>query len=140
MYFVFRELNWVLMSQISSMSIQMEICPGRLFSFFVPEETVYSFNFLLDIFWIFIYLTCVPRFWYEDLVQDYLFTPQRESHSVYYTITFLFRLELSRIELPKLTPSVLMGNCDNYICPSWSIIFLYSPAHKACILKNLSLS
>ena len=51
----------------------------------------------------------------EDFVYDYLFTSQRESHSVpdidFFAIPSLIlsHLELSRIELPKLTSSILMG-------------------------------
>ena len=50
----------------------------------------------------------------EDLVYDYFFTSQRESHSVPDMNSFatpsliLSHLELSRIELPKLTSSILM--------------------------------
>ena len=43
----------------------------------------------------------------------------------------LFQLELSRTEVPKLTPSILMTNCDHSICPGWSILSFYDPAHKA---------
>ena len=50
----------------------------------------------------------------ENLVFDYLFTSQRESHSVpdmdFFAIAsfILSYLEVSRINLPKLTSSVLM--------------------------------
>ena len=50
----------------------------------------------------------------EDLVYDYFFTSQRESQSVPDMDSFatpslvLSHLELSRIELPKLTSSILM--------------------------------
>ena len=27
-----------------------------------------------------------------------------------------------------------MQNCDHSICPGWSILFLYAPAHKVCLL------
>ena len=49
----------------------------------------------------------------------------------------LSQFELSRIELPKLTLSILMENCEHSICLGWSI-FLY--AHKAWLLKSLVLS
>ena len=48
------------------------------------------------------------------MVYNYLCTSQRESHSVldiyFFTIPSLIlsHLELSRIELPKLTPTILM--------------------------------
>ena len=50
----------------------------------------------------------------EHLVYNYLFTSQRESHSVadmgfFATPSFILsHFELSRIELPKLTLSILM--------------------------------
>ena len=56
----------------------------------------------------------MPQLGGEDLVYDYLFTSQRESHTVsdmdFFAITSLIssHLELSRIELPKLTSSSLM--------------------------------
>ena len=52
----------------------------------------------------------------------------------------LSQLELSIIELPKLTPCILMENCDPSIFPGWSILFLYVPAHKSWLLENLSSS
>ena len=50
----------------------------------------------------------------KGLIYDYVFTSQRESHSVpatdFFAIPlFIFsHLELSRIELPKITSSILM--------------------------------
>ena len=49
--------------------------------FSVLEEIVYFFNFLFDIFRNSIYLIYVPQLKQEDLVHDYLFTSQKESHS-----------------------------------------------------------
>ena len=91
--------------------------------FSIPEEIVYSSYFLLDIFSVTIYLTYVPQFGQEDLVYDYLFSSQRESHPVadmdFFIIPspLLSQLELLRIELPKFTPSILIENCDHSICP-----------------------
>ena len=51
-----------------------------------------------------------------------IFLPHKESHSApdmdFFVIPslILFQLELSRIELPKLSSSSLMENCDNSIC------------------------
>ena len=51
------------------------------------------------------------------------FTSQRESYAVLRMNLFIIpslilsQLELSRIDLPKLTPSILMENCDLFICP-----------------------
>ena len=73
---------------------------------------------------------------YNSLVYNYHFTSQREFHSVPDTDVFvipsliLSQLKLSRIELPKLTPSILMENCDPSVCPGWWILLSYAPAHK----------
>ena len=51
------------------------------------------------------------------------FLPPKESHSVsdidfFITPSFnLSELELLRIELTKLSPNILMKNCDHSICP-----------------------
>ena len=68
--------------------------------------------FLFRVFWNSTNLTYVPQFRLEVLAYDYPF--QRESHSDpdmdFFALPslILFRLELSRIELPKLTPRILM--------------------------------
>ena len=59
-------------------------------------------------------MTYVSQLGEEDFVYNYLFTSQRESHSVpdvdFFAIPSLIfsHLELSRIELPKLISSILM--------------------------------
>ena len=67
------------------------------------------------------------------VVYDYLYTSQRESHSVpdrnCFAILLLIssHFELSRIELPKLTSSILME-----IVTILVVLFLHAPsAHKA---------
>ena len=81
--------------------------PGR-------EEILYFFNILFDIFWDSTNSACVSELGEKGLVYDYLFTSQRESHSVpdmdFFAIPSLIlsHLELSRIELPKLISSILM--------------------------------
>ena len=49
-------------------------------------------------------------------------------------------LELSRTELPKCTPNILMGNCDHTTCPILSILFYMIQPIKIGFLKSLSLS
>ena len=46
------------------------------------------------------------------------------------------QLLLSRTELSKCTPSILMYSCDHIIFPGLSILFLYAPAHKAWIFEK----
>ena len=66
------------------------------------------------IFWNSIKLAYVSQLGYKDLVSDYLFISQGESHSVpdrnFFAIPSLIlsHLELSRIGLQKLTSSILM--------------------------------
>ena len=47
----------------------------------------------------------------------------------------LSQLELLRIELSNLTPSILMKICDHSVCHDSSILFLYTPAHTAGFCK-----
>ena len=51
----------------------------------------------------------------------------------------LSRLELSRAEFPKLTPSVLMENCDHAFYPGLSVVFLHVPTHRARLFEKLIL-
>ena len=81
----------------------------------VPEKIVYSFpNFPFDIFWNSTNLAYVSQLGEEDFVYNYLFTSERESHFVpdmdFFAIPSLIlsHLELSKIELLKLTSSILM--------------------------------
>ena len=86
-----------------------------LYFFPVPGEIVYSFfSFLFDIFWNGTNLAYVSQLGQDDLVSDYLLTPQRQSYSVPDMIFFaiplliLSHFELSKIGLPKLTSNILM--------------------------------
>ena len=86
-----------------------------------------------------VYIWPVRRIWFTII-----FSPFKESLTqfqiwFFFVIfsLFLSQLELSSIELPKLTPNILMENCDHLIFPGWSILFLYAAAHKARLLKNL---
>ena len=38
---------------------------------------------------------------------------------------------LSRMELTKCAPIILIYNCDHTICPGFSILFLCATVHKA---------
>ena len=103
--------------------------------FSISEEIVYSSNYLFDIFSSSLYLTYVPQFSSENLVKSYLFTSQGVSLCSRFRFfiipaLILSQLELLKIELPKLPPSVLMGNCDHFICPFRSTLFLYASARR----------
>ena len=103
------------MSNIPSLPLQMESlarCLGGCV-FPVPEEVVCSFFNIL--FGLNTYLAYVSKFGEEGVVvYNYLFTCQRESHSIpdrdfFATLLLILsHFELSRIELPKLTSSILM--------------------------------
>ena len=45
-------------------------------------------------------------------------------------------LLLSRMELTKCTPSILMYRCDPIICPDLSILLLFASSHKAWIYEK----
>ena len=97
--------------------------------------------FHFDVFWNNLHLTCLPYFWWEDLVYCYIFTSQREFHSVpdvdlFYSSLILAQLELSRIELPKLTPSISMEYFSHFVCPGWSMLFLYVLSQNAWLFKR----
>ena len=49
----------------------------------------------------------------------------------FYLSFILPQLLLSRMELTKCTPIILMYSCDHIICPGLSLLFLHAPADKA---------
>ena len=55
-------------------------------------------------------------------------------------LIILSQLELSRTELTKGTPNILMENCDHTICPVLSILFYMTQPIRLGFLKSLSLS
>ena len=134
------------MSKIPSPLLQMESWPRCLggFSFSCSgENCVFFFAISVLIY-----------FGEEDLVYYYLFTSQRESHSVpdvdYFAIPSFILSHLELLRKPKWVTKTnfkcFNGNCDYSSCPSWSILFLYPLAHeglafwKNCLSARLSLS
>ena len=112
-HFVFSEFNCVsMMAKISSPLFKMEkswtTCQGGCIFFPVPEEIIYSFLVYFGILQIWpMYHSLDKRVWLT-------ITPFKESHSDpdmdFFAMSsfILLHLELSRIELQKLTPSILM--------------------------------
>ena len=103
------------MSKIPGPSLRMESWARCLRGFiFTCSKGNCFFNFLFDVFWNSINLAYVSEIGEKDLVYNYLFTSQRESHSIpdmnYLAILsiILSHLEFLRIELPKLTLRILM--------------------------------
>ena len=113
-HFIFREFNFVSMSKIPIPLIQMESwtrCVRGSFYLLAPEEIVYSFlvYFVIVQTWS-IYHSLDKKVWLLIM-----FLPLKESLTLFniwisFAIPSLFLsdLELSRIELPTLTPSTLM--------------------------------
>ena len=92
--------------------------------------------YILAFFFFFLYLRIVYIWIMYYSLDKKIFTAQRESDSVL-DVDFLIipsitfsQFVLSRIELPILTPSILMENCGQCICPGWSALILYAPSHE----------
>ena len=71
----------------------------------------------------------------KDLVSDYIFISQRESHSVpdmHFLLTFNYFVPFGVIEnrFTKIKFKYFNGNCDYSSFPGWWILFLYAPLHK----------
>ena len=71
----------------------------------------------------------------KDLVSDYIFISQRESHSVpdmHFLLTFNYFVPFGVIEnrFTKIKFKYFNGNCDYSSCPGWWILFSYAPPHK----------
>ena len=134
------------MSKILSPPLQRKSWSWDIGGFFPFRGNSIFFDFLLDKFSnsiylsnsIYMYYSLDKRIWFTII-----FLPLKESLTLFQIWIFfiiplliLSQLDLLRIELPKLTPSILMKSCEHSICPAWSILFLYAPALKACLWKN----
>ena len=80
--------------------------------------------------WISIYVNYVPKFGSEELVYNYLFNSQRESHAVK-TCTYFVPIEVIQRRIDKINTIILMENFDHAICPGLSVLFLYAQAYRA---------
>ena len=81
------------------------------------------------------YLAYVSQLGNEDLVSDYIFTSQRESHSLpdmVFLLTFNYFVPFGVIEnrFTKINFKYFNENCDYSSCPGWWILFLYAPPRK----------
>ena len=108
--------------------------------FSLAEEIVFSFfNFLFDIFWNSINVAYVSQLGEEDLIYDYLFTSQcslilfQIKIFLLYLRLFFPHLEFLRIELTKLTSSILMKIMAIPVVLVDRILFLDAPVHKRLI-------
>ena len=101
----------------------------------------FMINFRIGNIWL-IYQSLDKRIWFLIL-----FFHLKVSCTLFQILIFfaklwliLSQLELSRTELPKCTPSILMENCDHTICPVLSILFYMTQPIRLGFLKSLSLS
>ena len=109
-------------------------CRDRRLYFFLFQRKLY--NFFSISFLIFsnsINLVYASELGKKDLVSDYIFTSQRESHSVLnFLLTMNYFVSFGVIEntFTKINFQNFNGNCNNSSCPGWWILFLYAPPHK----------
>ena len=96
---------------------------------------LFSISFLIN--WNSITLAYVSQLGNEDLVSDYIFISQIESHSVSdmdFLLTFNFFVPVGVIEnwftKINLYDKYFNGNCDYSSCPCWWILFLFASPHK----------
>ena len=93
------------------------------------------FPISLLIFWNSVNLAYVLQLGSKDSVSDYIFTSQKESHSVPdmgFLPAFNYFVPFRVIEnrFTKINFKYFNGNCDCSSCPGWWILFLYTPPHK----------
>ena len=116
---------------------------GRLY--FCLFQRLYIFlSISFSIYFGIIFLTYISKFGEEGLVYDYLFTSQREPHSVpdmdfflycaYFVPFGVIENRVTKITSLKITRvtnfKYFNGICYYSRCPGWSILFLYATAHK----------
>ena len=85
----------------------------RLYFFLFQRKLYILFSISFLIFWNSINLAYVSQLGNEDLISDYYFTTQKESHSVpdmgsLLTFNYFVSFGLSRIDLPRLKSNILM--------------------------------
>ena len=113
----------------------MSSLSGRFYFILFQRKLHILFSISFLIFWNSINLAYVSQLGNEDLVSDYIFTSQRESHSLPdmgFLITFIYLVPFGVIEnkFTKINFKYFQGNCDCSSCPGWWILFLYAPPHK----------
>ena len=118
--------------------------PGRSHFFSVPEEIVHFFTFLLVYFGISYIWPMYQSLDKKNIWFTIIFLPIKRGCHCVPDMDFVFvipslilsQVELLWIELPKLTPSILMGHFDHFICSGWSIPFLYAPVYSRLLLSS----
>ena len=112
--------------------------------FFLFQRKLYILFWIsFLIFWNGINLAYVSQLGNKDLVSDYVFTSQREPHSVpdmSFLLTFSYFVPCGVIKnrFTKIKFKYFSGNCDNSSCHGWWSLFLYEPPHNGfAFWKNL---
>ena len=110
---------------------RVELTVWEVLFFPVPEEIAYSFfNFLFDILELYKFGLWVSQLGNKDLVSDYIFTSQRESHSVpdmSFLLTFNYFVPFGVIEnrFTKINFKYFNGNCWASLSFSYSLKITY---------------
>ena len=97
------------------------------------ENYIFSISFL--IFWNSINLAYISQLGSKNLMSDYTFTSQRESHSVpdmgfFANFNYFVPFGVIEIRYIKIHFNYFNGNSDNSSWSGWWIRFLYAPPHK----------
>ena len=114
---------------------------GSIFFLFQRKlHILFSISFL--IFWNSINLAYVPQLGNKDLVSDYIFTSQIESHSIpdiVFLLTFNYFVPFGTIRnrFTKINFKYLNGNCDYSSCSGWWILFLYVTSNKGLAFEKI---
>ena len=104
----------------------------------VTEEIIYSFS---------VYFVIVQTWSVYDSLDKKVWLwimslPVKESNSVpdmdffCYTFTFFVRCGVIKNRATKVNSKYFNGNFDHFICPVWSILFLYAPDHQAWLFQK----
>ena len=100
----------------------------RLYFFLFQKKVHILFSISFLIFWNNINLAYVSQLGNKDLVSDYIFKSQRESHPVPdmgFLLTFNYFVPFGVIKnrFTKINFKYSNGNCGYSSCPGWWIVF-----------------
>ena len=107
----------------------------RLYFFLFQKKLYILFSISFLIVSNYISLVYVSQLGNENLVSDYIFISQRESHSVPdmgFLLTFNYFVPFGVIEnrFTKINFKYFNGNCDYFSFLGWWILILYAPPRK----------
>ena len=114
----------------------------RLYFFLFQGKLYILFSIPFMIFWNSINLAYASQLGNEDFVSDYIFTSQRESHSVpdiNFLLTFNYFVTIGVIEnrFTKINFKNFNGNCEYSSCFAWWILFLNAPLYKGLAFEKI---